>query len=160
MSGPRVLLVDDDDQMRGSTAQALRLAGFAVEALSGAPEALALAAPGFNGAIVSDIRMPGMDGMTLLGRLHEIDPEIPVILFTGHAEVPLAVEAIRSGAYDFIEKPFIVQELANVIRRAIDHRALVLENRRLRAVAGKRDDVEARLPGRTQVMVDLRRSGR
>ncbi|WP_199259689.1 sigma-54-dependent transcriptional regulator [Paracoccus binzhouensis] len=152
----RVLLVDDDEQMRSSTAQALELAGFAVEPLASGEEALALAGPGFAGAVVSDIRMPGMDGMTLLGRLGEVDPDIPVILVTGHAEVPLAVEAIRGGAYDFIEKPFVVQELATVIRRAIDHRALVLENRRLRAVAGKRDDVEVRLPGRTQVMVDLR----
>ncbi|MTH76548.1 sigma-54-dependent transcriptional regulator [Paracoccus aestuariivivens] len=152
----RVLLIDDDEQMRSSTAQALDLAGFAVDALSSGDEALALAGPGFAGVVVSDIRMPGMDGMTLLGRLHEIDPEIPVILVTGHAEVPLAVEAIRGGAYDFIEKPFVVQELATVIRRALEHRGLILENRRLRAVAGKRDDVEARLPGRTQVMVDLR----
>lgn len=153
---PRVLLVDDDEQMRGSTAQALELAGFTVEALALGEEALALAGPGFAGAVVSDIRMPGMDGMTLLGRLRDIDAEIPVILVTGHAEVPLAVEAIRGGAYDFIEKPFVVQDLATVIRRAIDHRMLVLENRRLRAVAGKRDDIEARLPGRTQIMVDLR----
>ena len=152
----RVLFVDDDAQMRHSTAQALRLAGFQVEALTGGEEALALAGPGFAEVVVSDIRMPGMDGMTLLERLHEVDPEVPVILVTGHAEVPLAVEAIRNGAYDFIEKPFVMQELATVIRRAIDHRALVLENRQLRAVAGKRDDVEARLPGRTQVMVDLR----
>lgn len=156
MSSGQVLLVDDDEQMRCSTAQALELAGFAVEPLASGDEALALAAPGYPGVVVSDIRMPGMDGMTLLGRLHEIDPEIPVILVTGHAEVPLAVEAIRGGAYDFIEKPFVVQDLATVIRRALDHRALVLENRRLRAVAGKRDDIEARLPGRTQVMVDLR----
>ena len=85
-----------------------------------------------------DIRMPGMDGMTLLSRLHEIDAELPVILVTGHAEVPLAVEAIRGGAYDFIEKPFVVQELATVIRRAVDHRGLVLANRRLRAVARDR----------------------
>jgi len=106
--------------------------------------------------VISDIRMPGMDGMTLLAALHEVDPEIPVILVTGHAEVQLAVEAMRRGAYDFIEKPFVVQELGAVLRRATDHRALVIENRRLRAVAGKRDDVEARLPGRTQVMVDLR----
>lgn len=152
----RVLLVDDDDQMRCSTAQALDLAGFETLALALGEEALALAGPGFGGVVVSDIRMPGIDGMTLLSRLHEIDPEIPVILVTGHAEVPLAVEAIRSGAYDFIEKPFVVQELATVIRRALEHRALVLDNRRLRAVAGKRDDIEARLPGRTQVMVDLR----
>jgi len=156
MTSGRVLLVDDDPQIRNSTAQALELAGFAVEALATGDEALALAGPGFPGIVVSDIRMPGMDGMTLLGRLREVDPDLPVILVTGHAEVPLAVEAIRGGAYDFIEKPFVVQELATVIRRALDHRGLVLENRRLRAVAGKRDDVEARLPGRTQVMVDLR----
>ena len=136
---PRVLLVDDDEQMRRSTAQALDLAGFAVEAVGSGEEALTLAGPGFSGAVVSDIRMPGMDGMTLLGRLHEIDPDIPVILFTGHAEVPLAVEAIRGGAYDFIEKPFVVQELATVIRRAIDHRDLILDNRRLRAVADALD---------------------
>ncbi len=152
----RILLVEDDAGMRHSTAQALELAGFAVEPLSSAEEALALASPGFNGVVVSDIRMPGMDGMTLLARLHEMDPEIPVILVTGHAEVQLAVEAMRQGAYDFIEKPFVVQDLATVLRRAADHRALVIDNRRLRAVAGKRDDVEARLPGRTQVMVDLR----
>ncbi|MGA0540670.1 sigma-54-dependent transcriptional regulator [Neotabrizicola sp. VNH66] len=156
MTAPRILLIDDDDEMRRSTAQALDLAGFTVEPLASAEEGLALAGPGFNGAVVSDIRMPGMDGMTLLGRLQEVDPEIPVVLVTGHAEVPLAVEAMRRGAYDFIEKPFVVQELASVLRRAMDHRALVIENRRLRAVAGKRDDVEARLPGRTQVMVDLR----
>jgi two-component system C4-dicarboxylate transport response regulator DctD len=152
----RVLLADDDEQMRHSTEQALDLAGFTVEAVSSAEEVLALAGPGLTAAVVSDIRMPGMDGMTLLQRLREIDPDIPVILVTGHAEVQLAVEAMRGGAYDFIEKPFTTQALASVLRRAVDHRALVLENRRLRAVAGKRDDVEARLPGRSQVMVDLR----
>lgn len=156
MERARVLLIDDDDQMRSSTAQALELAGFEVEALATVEDALALAAPSFAGAVISDIRMPGMDGMTLLGRLHDVDPEIPVILVTGHAEVPLAVQAMRNGAYDFIEKPFIVHDLAKVLRRALEHRSLVLENRRLRAVAGKRDDIEARLPGRTQVMVDLR----
>ncbi|MBK4217440.1 sigma-54-dependent Fis family transcriptional regulator [Paracoccus caeni] len=152
----RVLLVDDDEQMRSSTAQALELAGFTVEPVQTGEEALALATPAFPGAVVSDIRMPGMDGMTLLNRLHEVDADIPVVLVTGHAEVPLAVQAMRNGAYDFIEKPFVVQDLANVLRRAIEHRGLVIENRRLRAVAGKHDDIEARLPGRTQVMVDLR----
>jgi two-component system C4-dicarboxylate transport response regulator DctD len=147
MSDPRVLFVDDDEAMRVSTAQALDLAGFRVEPLGTADEALALVGKGFAGVVVSDIRMPGTDGMTLLSRIREIDPEIPVILVTGHAEVPLAVEAIRGGAYDFIEKPFVVQELAILIRRAWEHRALVLENRRLRAVAGKRGAAARPDPG-------------
>lgn len=156
MTPGRVLLADDDEQIRHSTGQGLDLAGLEVETFASAEEVLALAGPGFNGVIASDIRMPGMDGMTLLDRMKQIDPEIPVILVTGHAEVQLAVEAMRRGAYDFIEKPFAMQGLIAVLRRALDHRALVMENRRLRAVAGKRDDVEARVPGRTQVMVDLR----
>lgn len=155
--GPaRILLIDDDDQMRQSTAQTLELAGIDVESLTNAEQALALVGPGFNGAVVSDIRMPGLDGMSLLQKLRETDPDLPVILITGHAEVRLAVEAMRAGAYDFIEKPFSAQNFITVLRRALDHRALVMENRLLRAVAGKRDDVESRLPGRSPVMVDLR----
>jgi two-component system C4-dicarboxylate transport response regulator DctD len=156
MTPARVLIVDDDAAMRASTAQSLELAGLAVTAFGSAEEVLHHAGPGLNGVIVTDIRMPGMDGMTLLQRLRDLDPDLPVILITGHAEVQLAVEAIRRGAYDFIEKPFVVQSLIAVLRRAMDHRALVLENRRLRAVAGQRDDMEARLPGRSAVMIELR----
>ena len=152
-----VLLIDDDAQMRQSTEQALELAGLSVRAFAAAEDALALAGPGLNGVVVSDIRMPGMDGMTLLQRLAEVDRDLPVILITGHAEVSLAVEAMRRGAYDFLEKPFATQDLVAVLRRALEHRALVVENRRLRAVAGQRDDIEARLPGRSAVMTDLRR---
>jgi two-component system C4-dicarboxylate transport response regulator DctD len=156
MNGSRVLVVDDEEEMRLSTAQALELSGFSVTMLSSAEHALELIGYSFDGVIVSDIRMPGMDGMTLLQKVRELDAEIPIILVTGHGDVQLAVNAMRSGAYDFIEKPFTAQYLAGVIRRALDRRALVLENRRLRAVAGKRDDLESRLPGRTQIMVDLR----
>jgi two-component system C4-dicarboxylate transport response regulator DctD len=151
-----VLLVDDEDELRRSTAQSLDLAGFTVRDFGGAEGALELVTPGFNGILITDIRMPGMDGMSLMNRVREIDPDIPVILATGHGDVQLAVTAMREGAYDFIEKPFNSQTLADVAARAIDRRRLVLENRRLRAVAGKRDDVEARLPGRTQAMIDLR----
>jgi two-component system, NtrC family, C4-dicarboxylate transport response regulator DctD len=156
MTAMRVLLVDDDAQMRASTEQALDLAGLAVTGFGSAEEVLHHAGPGLNGVVVSDIRMPGMDGMTLLQRLRDVDADLPVILITGHAEVQLAVEAMRRGAYDFIEKPFAAQSLIAVLRRALDHRALVLDNRRLRAVAGQRDDLEARLPGRSAVMIDLR----
>jgi two-component system, NtrC family, C4-dicarboxylate transport response regulator DctD len=156
MMGMRVLLADDDAQMRASTVQALELAGFEVAALGSAEEVLDHAGPGLNGVVVSDIRMPGMDGMTLLQRLRDQDADLPVILITGHADVQLAVEAMRRGAYDFIEKPFITQNLVAVLRRALDRRALVLDNRRLRAVAGQRDDLEVRLPGRSAAIIQMR----
>ncbi|MEO5324063.1 sigma-54 dependent transcriptional regulator [Mesorhizobium sp. CC13] len=156
MKPPVVLLVEDEDELRRSTAQSLDLAGFAVQDSASAERALDFITQGFNGVVISDIRMPGMDGMTLLGRIREIDADIPVILFTGHGDVQLAVRAMREGAYDFVEKPFATQHLVEMAARAIDRRKLVLENRELRAVAGKRDDIEARLPGRSQVMIDLR----
>lgn len=156
MSDARVLLVDDEEEMRRSTAQALELFGLTVDTFSSAESVLELVGYSFSGVVVSDIRMPGMDGMTLLQRIREVDAEIPVILVTGHGDVQLAVKAMREGVYDFLEKPFTAQHLAAIARRALDRRSLVLENRRLRAVAGKRDDIEARLPGRTQAMVDLR----
>lgn len=156
MTASRVLLIDDEEDLRLSTAQALELAGLDVVTVDNADHVFELIGYSFDGVIVSDIRMPGMDGMTLLQKVRELDAEIPVILVTGHGDVQLAVSAMRNGAYDFIEKPFSVQYLAGIIKRAIDRRSLVLENRRLRAVAGKRDDLETRLPGRTQVMVDLR----
>ncbi|PJI38290.1 MAG: Fis family transcriptional regulator [Rhizobium sp.] len=156
MSGQRILLIDDEEDMRRSSAQALELFGLEVTTFSSAEAVLELVGYGFDGVVVSDIRMPGMDGMTLLQRIRDVDAEIPVILVTGHADVQLAVSAMRAGVYDFLEKPFTAQHLAGIIRRALDRRSLVMENRRLRAVAGKRDDIETRLPGRTQVMVDLR----
>lgn len=156
MTPTRVLLVDDDAQMLASTLQALELAGLAVTGFRSAEEVLDHVGPGLNGVIISDIRMPGMDGMTLLQRLRDVDADLPVILITGHADVQLAVEAMRRGAYDFIEKPFVTQSLIAVLRRAMEHRALVLDNRRLRAAAGQRDDMEARLPGRSAAMIDLR----
>ena len=151
-----VLLVEDEDELRRSTAQSLDLSGFQVRDMASAERALDFINPGFTGVVVTDIRMPGMDGMTLMGRIREIDADIPVILTTGHGDVQLAVKAMREGAYDFIEKPFAAENLATVVARALDRRNLVLENRLLRAVAGKGDDIETRLPGRTQAMIDLR----
>lgn len=153
---PVILLVDDEEELRRSSSQALDLAGFEVRSFASAEPVLDIVGYGFNGIVITDIRMPGMDGMTLMGRIRDIDPDIPVLLITGHADVQLAVKAMREGAYDFLEKPFNAQHLADIAARALDRRQLVMENRQLRAAAGKRDDVEARLPGRTPAMVDLR----
>lgn len=157
MSRGRVFIVDDEEDLREALVQAASLAGFDAVGLAGTEAALELAGYGFAGVIVSDIRMPGIDGMTLLGRLHDIDPELPVILMTGHGDVPLAVRAIQEGAYDFVEKPFSTTKLLSIVKRAVDWRRLVLENRRLRlAGRGPGDDLELRLVGRSQKLVDLR----
>ncbi|MHB2267418.1 sigma-54-dependent transcriptional regulator [Aliihoeflea sp. PC F10.4] len=156
MTPPSLLLIDDEEEIRRSTAQTLELAGFDVSEFAAAEPALDYITPGFKSVVISDIRMPGMDGMTLLSKVRDIDADVPVILVTGHGDVQLAVRAMREGAYDFIEKPFNGQHLADVALRAIDWRSLVLENRLLRAAAGQRDDVEARLLGRSPAMIDLR----
>ncbi len=157
MTASRVLLVDDDADLRASTAQALDLAGLRVDGFASAQPALERITGGFSGVVITDIRMPDMDGMTLMMRIHEIDADIPVILITGHGDVPLAVRAMREGAHDFIEKPFSGAQLAAIAGRALDYRQLVLDNRRLRAVAGQADDIEARLVGRSNAMILLRR---
>lgn len=134
-----VLLVDDEEEIRRSTAQSLQLAGFAVRDFPAAEAALDYATPGFNGVVVSDIRMPGMDGMALLRRLQSIDPGLPVILMTGHGDVPMAVEAMQRGAFDFLQKPFRDDDLAERIRRAL------ARDRRLRSQIGEKDQIRARL---------------
>ena len=94
----------------------------------------------FPGVVVSDVRMPGMGGLALLERLQTLDVDLPVILLTGHGDVPMAVEAMREGAYDFLEKPFSPEALLSSLRRALEKRQLVLENlpKRLQVALGKR----------------------
>ena len=157
MIAGRILLVDDEPDMRLSTAQALELEGFEVEEASDAQSALDRVGFGFGGIVVTDIRMPGMDGLTLMSRIREIDVDIPVILVTGHGDIQLAVRAMREGAYDFVEKPFDGAQLVEIASRAMEYRRVVLENRVLRAAAGQADDLETRLVGRSNVMIDLRR---
>ncbi|MGX0902424.1 two-component system C4-dicarboxylate transport response regulator DctD [Roseovarius sp. MBR-79] len=152
-----VLVVDDDVDLRASTVQALDLAGHQVQDAASAERALDYVSFGFPGVVLTDIRMPGMDGLTLMSRVHEIDREIPVILMTGHGDVQLAVRAMREGAHDFIEKPFSASQMTELVARAVDFRRLVLENRVLRAAAGQADDLEQRLIGRSKAMIDLRR---
>ncbi|HVL20445.1 MAG TPA: sigma-54 dependent transcriptional regulator [Amaricoccus sp.] len=153
-SGP-VIFVDDDPDLRRATAQMLKLAGFEVQAFEAAPAALAALGAEFAGPVVSDIRMPRMSGLELFERVRAIDPEIPVILVTGHADVDLAVQAVKDGVYDFIAKPYDAARLAGTVARAAEKRRLVLENRRLReAAAGVGEDVA--LVGESRGVVRLR----
>lgn len=124
-----VWLIDDDDDLRHALKQGLELEGFTVVDKDSVGNLLQQISSSSYGVIVSDIRMPGMDGMELLHRVNELDSALPTILMTGHGDVPLAVEAIQNGAYDFMEKPFSVSRLSDIIKRALEKRRLVLENR-------------------------------
>ncbi|MCT4657169.1 MAG: sigma-54 dependent transcriptional regulator [Cohaesibacter sp.] len=153
---PSVLLAEDDEEVRFSLTQGLELAGYHVQAFDGASGVLEHVARHFEGILISDIRMGGMDGLALMKEVQNIDDALPVILITGHGDVPLAVEAMRAGAYDFIEKPFPVAKLVSVVERALEKRRLVLENRALRQELAEESTLEGRLVGRSPLMHRLR----
>ncbi|MEJ2630816.1 MAG: sigma-54 dependent transcriptional regulator [Acidihalobacter sp.] len=127
-----VMFVDDEPHIRIAAQQTLELADLRLNGYETAEAALRELSPGFTGVLVCDIRLPGMDGMEFLRRALEIDPELPVVLVTGHGDISMAVGAMHEGAYDFLEKPYTPERLTEVVRRALDKRALTLENRALR----------------------------
>lgn len=152
-----VIVVDDEASIRSAVEQWLSLSGFEVQLFSRADECLASLPTHFPGVILSDVRMPGMDGLQLLAELQRRDADLPVIMLTGHGDVPMAVDAMRNGAYDFLEKPFSPEALMGSLHRALEKRRLVLENRRLHEQADLKTRLEATLLGMTQGMQRLRR---
>ena len=152
-----VIVVDDEAPIREAVQQWLTLSGFEVRLFSRAEECLAQLPDHFPGVILSDVRMPGMDGLQLLAALQLRDRDLPVILLTGHGDVPMAVDAMRDGAYDFLEKPFSPETLLGSLRRALEKRALVLENRALHERADNRSRLDATLLGMSPTMQTLRR---
>ncbi|MGA1526148.1 MAG: sigma-54-dependent transcriptional regulator, partial [Planctomycetota bacterium] len=131
-------MADDEESMRFFVRRALERDGYAVEAFdSGDRAARAFEARPFDAAVV-DLKMPGIDGLQVLERLRAADPEAVVILMTGHATIRSAVDAMRGGAFDYITKPFEVDELLLVVERALAHRATLRENRELRRLVDAR----------------------
>ena len=122
MTRAKVLLVEDDRDVRAALGQALELAEYPVTLTGTFIEATDHISPGFEGVIVTDMRMPGKDGMDLIARVQSIDPELPVIVLTGEGDVPMAVEALGRGAYDFPENPCPNDILFAAIERAWDER--------------------------------------
>ena len=115
-----VHIVDDEETVRSSLAFLLDMAGFAVRTHSSAVDFLEIAPSISNGCLVTDLRMPDIDGLELLKRLNAMSAMLPTIMVTGHGDVQMAVEAMKSGAIDFIEKPFDQQRIIDSIRRAAD----------------------------------------
>ncbi len=152
----RALIIEDDPDVRLGCEQAMMLADIPVEGVGSAEEGLQRLMPGFPGVVVTDMRLPRADGMEVLRRAQAMDADLPVIIITGHGDVTLAVEAMRGGAYDFIQKPFSPELLVDVVRRALEKRALTLEVLDLRRRLEQRDGAESKLIGRSPQMARVR----
>jgi two-component system C4-dicarboxylate transport response regulator DctD len=152
-----VIFIDDEKHIRIANAQTLELAGLSVQPLERAELALPMLSHDWPGVVVCDIKMPGMDGMSFLREALSIDRDLPVILITGHGDIAMAVQAIRDGAYDFIEKPFAADLLVETVKRALDKRMLTLENRTLRFELETQNNLPGpRIIGRSPSMQRLR----
>ena len=151
-----VLLIDDDPDVLAGVGQLLDLAEFAVTPLRSGKNIRDKLSSDRLGAVVSDIRMPGIDGLSLLEEVRSVDADLPIILITGHGDVPMAVEAMRNGAYDFIEKPFSSERLVGSVKKAVEKRSLTMENRRLRKELANASGIESILRGQSPAIAALR----
>ncbi len=159
MTSPSVLIVDDEDMVRTALEQWLRLSGFETATASNAEEALAAIDDRHPHIVLTDVRMPGLSGMDLLRSIAERGLPTEVILITGHGDVPMAVEAMRAGAFDFLQKPYVPDQLVHSISRAAEQARLKRELADLRRkLDGGVNELSTRLVGASRVMEDLRRS--
>ena len=154
--GMKIAIVDDEQDMRQSISQWLALSGYDTETFASAEDALKVLGPDYPGIVISDIKMPGMDGMQFLKKLMGSDSTLPVIMITGHGDVPMAVEAMRVGAFDFLEKPFNPDRMNELARKATNTRRLTLDNRALRRELSDGGQIMKKLIGTSPAMERLR----
>ena len=135
MSGPTepetIVVIDDDYAMRLSCVKILSKMGLRAEAFENGVQGVEGVARLKPGLVVVDLKMPGISGMEVISRVHEIDPQIIIVVITGYATIDTAVEAMKSGAYDFLPKPFSPDELRLIVNRGLERRRLGLESQRL-----------------------------
>src|SRR4051812_46219204 len=132
-----VLIVDDEKNILLTLSQSLQLAGYRTEQASSGQVALDVVSARPVDAVLMDVKMPDMDGLTALARLHELKPELPVIMMSGHGTIDTAVKATQLGARDFLEKPIARDKLLVALRNALQHQRVVEELQSLRAEAGR-----------------------
>jgi two-component system response regulator FixJ len=149
MPGPRIYLVDDQESVRHALGEMLSVFGFDVQTFESADCFLDFAASAPPGCIVADVKMPGTDGIELVRELARRNLSLPVVLISGHADVPMAVAAIKSGAEDFIEKPVDDVKLIAAVNRALAHRSAEEDRRRAN------DDLAQRLDRLTAREVEI-----
>jgi len=153
-----VVLVEDDEDVRDGCAQALELAGFTVHAFDRVEAARRAIQPHAPLVVLCDVMLPGLHATEWLPQVHTIDAELPMILMTGHGDIAMAVQAIRDGAYDFIEKPASSERIVAVVQRAAEKRRLVLRLRALNPELASQRGIEALMLGRSAAMAQVRRT--
>ncbi|MFI5373038.1 MAG: sigma-54-dependent transcriptional regulator [Candidatus Rokuibacteriota bacterium] len=163
MSAARILIVDDEPDMLENCSRILSRQGYACLTAENGRAALAILERERPDLLLTDIKMPEMDGMALLQRAHEVDPALPVIMITGFASIESAVAAVREGAFDYLPKSFSVDQLRVAVERALRHRGLQIENRNLRQQLQQTlglENVVGRSPAMTQVFELVKKAAR
>lgn len=158
LDNKQVIIIDDEAIVRDAMLQTFQLEGFQAQAFEDPRNAIAQCSVTWFGVIISDVRMDIMDGLDVLNNVLEIDHEIPVIMYSGHADIAVAIQAIKMGAYDYFEKTNDPEHHINTVQRALKKRHLVLENRRLRKAIDGKHTIETRLIGQTEKLQRLRES--
>lgn len=153
MTEGKVYVVDDDEAVRESLAALLDSCGYDATAFESGRQFLAACPAGAAGCLLADVRMPDMDGLELQERVSAAHPGLVVVIMTGHAEVPIAVRAMKAGAIDFIEKPFTEEVLLETVGRAIGHSRAAQEKNSASAMVGVR--LELLTPRERDVLTGL-----
>ena len=131
MAGEKILIVDDEEGMRRLLRRVLSREGFETSAAGSGAEALQMVGSDQFDLVITDVKMPGMDGVELLKELYAFDPSLPVVVITAYGTVESAVQALRAGAYDYITKPFETDEIKLTVAKALERERLLAENRYL-----------------------------
>jgi len=153
-----VIIIDNEKEITEALSEMLVLEGFNVTAFQCAQEALTLLATNKAAVVLTDVRMPKMDGMTLLNNIQKLDSSIPVILMSGHGDIPMAMQAMREGAYDFLEKPLQPKHLLAQLTRAVDKRHLELENQQLKQNLQQLSGIDKFIIGESAAIKSIRQS--
>ncbi len=154
----QVVLVEDDEDVRHGTAQALELAGFVVQAYGSVEAARACVRRDAPLVLLCDVNLPGQHATSWLPEVQAIDKDLPMILVTGHGDIAMAVQCMRQGAYDFIEKPASSERIVAIVQRAAEKRRLVLQVRALDERLASQRGIDAVMVGRSAAMQALRRT--
>jgi DNA-binding NtrC family response regulator len=163
MSAGRVLIVDDEPDMLENCSRILSRQGYVCATAADGGAALAMLERDRPDVLLTDLKMPVMDGLTLLRHAHEVDPALPVIMITGFASIESAVAAVKEGAFDYLPKDFSVEQLRVAVERALRHRGVQIENRNLRQQLQQMlglDNIVGRSPAMAQVFELVKKAAR